>query len=197
MRVDHRTRIRMLRIGTKSDTKRGHWGRRGRGGGPNRASAGRYCCQPCHQKGPGRRRKRRGPGLEIDAHYREWDDDLTAGALHLVETLEFLHVVRTIGWRHAITLDLFPYREDPAAAVRESVATLRALEERAARLPLDELREAQFRHDAMAVERIVPELRRSAEGRTASDGQGVLTSKLSTSTSPPRARVAWLKTAKR
>jgi hypothetical protein len=80
---------------------------------------------------------------------------------------------------------------------RESVATLRALEERAARLPLDELREAQFRHDAMAVERIVPELRRSAEGRTASDGQGVLTSKLSTSTSPPRAWVAWLKTAKR
>jgi hypothetical protein len=75
--------------------------------------------------------------------------------------------------------------------------TLRALEERAARLPLDELREAQFRHDAMAVERIVPELRRSAEGRTASDGQGVLTSKLSTSTSPPRAVVAWLKTAKR
>jgi hypothetical protein len=80
---------------------------------------------------------------------------------------------------------------------RESVATLRALEERAARLPLDELREAQFRHDAMAVERIVPELRRSAEGRTAWDGQGVVNSKRSTSTSPPRAWVAWLKTAKR
>ncbi|MFI5556605.1 hypothetical protein [Streptomyces sp. NPDC051738] len=46
-------------------------------------------------------------------------------------------------------------KNDPAAAVRESVATLRALEERAARLPLDELREAQFRHDAMAVQRIV------------------------------------------
>lgn len=46
-------------------------------------------------------------------------------------------------------------KNDPAAAVRESVATLRALEERAARLPLEELREAQFRHDAMAVQRIV------------------------------------------
>ncbi|WP_425472259.1 hypothetical protein [Streptomyces cyaneus] len=46
-------------------------------------------------------------------------------------------------------------KNDPAAAVRESVATLRALEECAARLPLDELREAQSRRDAMAVQRIV------------------------------------------
>lgn len=36
--------------------------------------------------------------IELDDNYREWDDDLTAGALHLVETLEFLHVVRAIGW---------------------------------------------------------------------------------------------------
>ncbi|RKN39738.1 sugar phosphate isomerase/epimerase family protein [Streptomyces hoynatensis] len=93
--------------------------------------------------------------VEIDDNYREWDDDLTAGALHLVETLEFLHVVRSIGWRHPVKLDLFPYREDPADAVRESVATLRALEERAARLPLDELRAAQERHDAMAAQRLV------------------------------------------
>lgn len=93
--------------------------------------------------------------VEVDDNYREWDDDLTAGALHLVETLEFLHVVRTIGWQEPIKLDLFPYREDPAAAVRESVATLRALEAAAARLPLDELREVQGRHDAMAAQRLV------------------------------------------
>ncbi|MFG3214971.1 sugar phosphate isomerase/epimerase family protein [Streptomyces tendae] len=35
--------------------------------------------------------------IELDDNYREWDDDLTAGSLHLVETLEFLHVVRTPG----------------------------------------------------------------------------------------------------
>ncbi|MDX3452673.1 TIM barrel protein [Streptomyces sp. ME02-8801-2C] len=93
--------------------------------------------------------------IELDDNYREWDDDLTAGALHLVETLEFLHVVRQIGWDQPLKLDLFPYREDPADAVRESVATLRALEDKAARLPLPELRAAQSAHDAMAVQRIV------------------------------------------
>ncbi|MGW2051345.1 sugar phosphate isomerase/epimerase family protein [Streptomyces sp. NPDC001858] len=93
--------------------------------------------------------------VEVDDNYREWDDDLTAGALHLVETLEFLHVVREIGWQEPLKLDLFPYREDPGDAVRESIATLRALEERAGRLDLDALREAQSRHDAMAAQRIV------------------------------------------
>lgn len=93
--------------------------------------------------------------IELDDNYREWDDDLTAGALHLVETLEFLHVVRRIGWTDPLKLDLFPYREDSADAVRESVHTLRALEECAARLPIDDLTAAQRAHDAMAAQRIV------------------------------------------
>jgi xylose isomerase len=93
--------------------------------------------------------------IELDDNYREWDDDLSAGAVHIVETMEFLHVVRTIGWAAPLKLDLFPYREDPADAVRESIATLRRLEDCAARLPLDELHEAQSRHDAMAAQRIV------------------------------------------
>jgi xylose isomerase len=93
--------------------------------------------------------------IELDDNYREWDDDLTAGSLHLVETLEFLHVVRSIGWDRPLKLDLFPYREDAGEAVRESVASLRALEERAARLDLEQLRDAQSRHDAMAAQRIV------------------------------------------
>jgi xylose isomerase len=93
--------------------------------------------------------------IELDDNYREWDDDLTAGSLHLVETLEFLHVVRGIEWDHPLKLDLFPYREDCVAAVRESVATLRKLEECAARLPVAELQAAQAAHDAMAAQRLV------------------------------------------
>jgi hypothetical protein len=46
--------------------------------------------------------------IELDDNYREWDDDLTAGALHLVETLEFLHVVRGIGWTDPLKLEMFP-----------------------------------------------------------------------------------------
>lgn len=93
--------------------------------------------------------------IELDDNYREWDDDLTAGALHLVETLEFLHVVRSIGWAKPLKLDLFPYREQPGDAVRESIDTLTQLAKAAERLPAEQLRAAQERHDAMAATRLV------------------------------------------
>jgi xylose isomerase len=93
--------------------------------------------------------------IELDDNYREWDDDLTAGALHLVETLEFLHGVRQIGWTEPLKLDLFPYRENAVAAVRESIDTLNALDAALNRLDLDALATAQAGHDAMGVQRIV------------------------------------------
>lgn len=93
--------------------------------------------------------------IELDDNYREWDDDLTAGALHLVETLEFLHVVRQIEWTAPLKLDLFPYREDRGEAVRESIATLERLEVCLDRIDLDELAAVHARHDAMAAQRLV------------------------------------------
>lgn len=93
--------------------------------------------------------------IELDDNYREWDDDLTAGALHLVETLEFLHGVRQIGWTEPLKLDLFPYREDRVSAVRESIATLELLDAAVGRLDLEALTAAQASHDAMAVQKIV------------------------------------------
>ncbi|MGB2566980.1 sugar phosphate isomerase/epimerase family protein [Micromonospora citrea] len=47
------------------------------------------------------------------------------------------------------------YREDPVDAVRTSVATLRLLEERCERIPLDELAAIQERHDALAAQRLI------------------------------------------
>lgn len=93
--------------------------------------------------------------IELCDNYREWDDDLTAGALHVIETLEFIHVARQIGWEKPFKLDLFPYREDPRHAVEESIASLRRLEERAAALDVAALAKAQAGHDAMAAQRIV------------------------------------------
>jgi xylose isomerase len=93
--------------------------------------------------------------IELDDNYREWDDDLTAGALHLVETLEFLHGVRQIGWTDELKLDLFPYREDRGEAVRQSIETLRRLEGAVDRIDLDQLAKIQAGHDAMAAHALV------------------------------------------
>lgn len=93
--------------------------------------------------------------VELCDNYREWDDDLTVGALHLVETLEFLRVVDDLGWDKPLKLDLFPYREDAARAVRDSVDTIAKLRERAARLDTEELAAARASHDALAAQRAV------------------------------------------
>lgn len=93
--------------------------------------------------------------VELCDNYREWDDDLTVGALHIVETLEFLHTLDRIGWDAPLKLDLFPYREDAVAAVRDSLDTIDLLRERARRLSVADLDAARAGHDALAAQRLV------------------------------------------
>ncbi len=59
--------------------------------------------------------------VEVNDNWRDWDDDLTVGAVHLVETLEFLIALRRIDWHGPILLDQFPFREDPVGAARRSI----------------------------------------------------------------------------
>ena len=58
--------------------------------------------------------------IEVNDNWREWDDDLAVGSIHLIETLEFFLEVRKIGWDEPIFLDQFPFREDPVEAARTS-----------------------------------------------------------------------------
>jgi xylose isomerase len=96
--------------------------------------------------------------IEVNDNWREWDDDLAVGSIHLIETLEFLHEVRKIGWDKPILLDQFPFREDPVEAARESVQTMRRLDAALDRLDAEALRRAQQAQDAMAAQRIVMDL---------------------------------------
>lgn len=92
--------------------------------------------------------------VELDDNNREWDDDLSVGAVNLVETLEFLHTVREIGWSKPIKLDLFPYREDPVRVVQESVRTIERLQKCCDRLDGSALNDARARHDALTAQQI-------------------------------------------
>jgi xylose isomerase len=90
--------------------------------------------------------------VEVNDNWREWDDDLTVGAVHLIETAEFLLALRTINWRGPVLLDQFPFREDPVAAARRSIATLRMLDARLDQVDLSALRASQSRQDALAAQ---------------------------------------------
>lgn len=97
-------------------------------------------------------------GVEMNDNWREWDDDLTVGSVHLIETLEFILELRRIDWTGLWALDQFPFREDPVEAAKASIRTLKALNRAVDRLDLDALKAAQDRQDALAAQRLVHEL---------------------------------------
>ncbi|MBO0791786.1 MAG: TIM barrel protein [Ktedonobacteraceae bacterium] len=93
--------------------------------------------------------------VELNDNWREWDDDMAVGSVHLIETLEFLLALRRINWQGPLLLDQFPFREDAVAAARASIKTMRALERLLDRLDLDALKAAQEQQDALKAQRIV------------------------------------------
>jgi hypothetical protein len=96
--------------------------------------------------------------IEVNDNWREWDDDMAVGSVHLIETLEFFLAVRKIGWDQPILLDQFPFRENRVEAARVSIDTIRAIDGAIDRLDVEALAEAQERQDALAAQRIVMEL---------------------------------------
>lgn len=93
--------------------------------------------------------------VEVNDNWRDWDDDMAVGSVHLIETLEFLHALRQINWQGPILLDQFPFREDPIKAAHSSVNTIRALDRLLDRIDLPALTAAQDKQDALEAQRIV------------------------------------------
>jgi xylose isomerase len=96
--------------------------------------------------------------VEVNDNWREWDDDMAVGSVHLIETLEFLYALRRIDWQGPILLDQFPFREDPIAAARSSIDTIRGLNSLIDRIDISILRAVQDRQDALAAQRIVMDM---------------------------------------
>jgi len=104
------------------------------------------------------KRKDRLTSVEVNDNWREWDDDLAVGSVHLIETLEFLYYLRKIGWEEVILLDQFPFREDPVRAASESIETFRKLDAKLEDLDIAALKAAQEKQDALAAQRLALDL---------------------------------------
>jgi xylose isomerase len=90
--------------------------------------------------------------VDLNDNLRSWDDDMTVGSVHVMETIEFLLTLKRAGWEKAWKLDQFPFREDPVAAARASIRTLRAMLRLLERVDLEKLDGARERQDALAAQ---------------------------------------------
>ena len=94
-------------------------------------------------------------GVEMNDNWREWDDDLAVGSIHVIETLEFLYALRQIKWKGPILLDQFPFREDTVTAAHASIRSVRALDRLLDRIDVKALRVAHKNQDALAAQQLV------------------------------------------
>ncbi|MBE6830472.1 MAG: sugar phosphate isomerase/epimerase [Ruminococcaceae bacterium] len=59
--------------------------------------------------------------LHINDNYRIADDDMPIGSVHFLHFIEFFYWLRKMGYEGWYSLDMYPYRDDPDAAVKASV----------------------------------------------------------------------------
>jgi len=81
------------------------------------------------------------------------DDKNIVGSTLFMETLELALVLGELEYGNhgeRLGFDLYPYTEDPAAAVRQSITQWEFLEDVAARIDADRLRQARAQKDAVA-----------------------------------------------
>jgi sugar phosphate isomerase/epimerase len=95
--------------------------------------------------------------LHLNDNYREWDDDMMVGSVHVWETLEFCYWLNKLGYRGWHTLDIYPYRQNAIEAAEESIQNLKALYRIARSLDEHQLTELRRTNNYTAIMRMLRE----------------------------------------
>jgi sugar phosphate isomerase/epimerase len=82
--------------------------------------------------------------MHFNDNYGIWDDDMIVGSVHTIAFVEALFWLDRIGYDGWLSMDQYPYREDAAAAISESIEWVVCLDDlqRAHRDEMDALVEA-------------------------------------------------------
>lgn len=67
--------------------------------------------------------------MHFNDNYTMWDDDMIVGSVHTVCFLETLYWLDRCDYRGWLSMDQYPYREDAATAIGESILWLRRFDE--------------------------------------------------------------------
>jgi xylose isomerase len=96
--------------------------------------------------------------VHINDAYREWDDDMVPGTVHVWETLEFLYWCQQTKYDGWISLDMYPYREDSAAAADMAIRNLVSMWKMVNKINVPALKKAQQNMGALETQEVVRKL---------------------------------------
>ena len=66
--------------------------------------------------------------MHFNDNYKSWDDDMIAGSIHSLEYIEILYWLDKCGYNSWLSMDQYPYREDAAGAISESIKWLKGFD---------------------------------------------------------------------
>jgi xylose isomerase len=93
--------------------------------------------------------------VHVNDNYRDWDHDLIPGSVCFWESLEFFYWLRRVGYDGWLGMDIYPYRENGAAALQLCVANTERLMDMAAKLLESNLTAAQAKADPVLATQVV------------------------------------------
>jgi xylose isomerase len=62
--------------------------------------------------------------MHFNDNYTSWDDDMMVGSVHSICYIELLYWLDRCGYKNWLSMDQYPYREDAAGAIGESILWL-------------------------------------------------------------------------
>jgi xylose isomerase len=95
--------------------------------------------------------------MHFNDNWRYWDDDMTVGSVHTIETLELLYWLDHLDYHGWYALDIFPYREDGIKAANESIRWIKGLFGVIERISRERIAEVIASSDAMAMSALMRE----------------------------------------
>ena len=95
--------------------------------------------------------------MHFNDNWRMWDDDMTFGSVHTIESLELIYWLDRLEYDGWYALDIFPYREDGVKAANESIRWIKGFHHVLDQLGRGRIAEVIASGDAMACSALMRE----------------------------------------
>ncbi|MCJ7518780.1 MAG: sugar phosphate isomerase/epimerase [Anaerolineaceae bacterium] len=89
--------------------------------------------------------------MHFNDNWRMWDDDMTFGSVHTIESLELIYWLDRLNYKGWYALDIFPYREDGVRAANESIKWIKGFNNVLDKIGRDEIGKVVSEGDAMSM----------------------------------------------
>jgi xylose isomerase len=89
--------------------------------------------------------------MHFNDNWRMWDDDMTFGSVHTIESLELIYWLDRLNYRGWYALDIFPYREDGIRAANESIKWIKGFNSILDKIGRNEIEKVVSEGDAMSM----------------------------------------------